>query len=65
MARKIARHDAKIALVDLQKDSFKGAVRLCSAVGREAKGYSLDVTDELAMETLFASIRADFGEVDA
>ncbi|MEH6830023.1 MAG: SDR family oxidoreductase [Sulfitobacter sp.] len=65
MAREIARRGAKLALVDLQMDSLDEAVQLCIAAGGEAKGYAVDVTDEAAVEALFASIRADFGAVGA
>jgi 3-oxoacyl-[acyl-carrier protein] reductase len=55
MAREVARHGAKMALVDLQKDNLDEAVRLCLASGGDAKGYPTDVTDEAAVEALFAS----------
>jgi 3-oxoacyl-[acyl-carrier protein] reductase len=65
MAEEIARQGANLALVDLDTDRLEGAVSHCAAAGRKTKGYSVDVTNEQAVETLFASIKKDFGSVHA
>jgi len=57
MAREIAQHGTKLALVDLQLDNLDEAVQLSLTAGGEAKEYSGD--------TLFASIKADFDAVHA
>jgi 3-oxoacyl-[acyl-carrier protein] reductase len=62
MAEILAGHGADLALVDLDRTKLKETVRLC---GRgKVKDYSVDVTDESAVEALFNSVRKDFGSVD-
>ena len=39
-------------------------MRLCSKSGAKVKDYPADVTDERAVESLFSSVRDDFGSVD-
>lgn len=64
MAREIAQQSANLALVDLDKSKLDETVRACSSTGVRAEGYSVDVTNEKAVETLFASVKSDFGSVD-
>jgi 3-oxoacyl-[acyl-carrier protein] reductase len=64
MAKEIAQHGAKLALVDLDKEKLNETALACSAAGGQAKGYSVDVTDEEAVEALFATIKSAFGSVD-
>ena len=64
MAEIIAAQGAKLALVDLDHEKLRNTVRLCSKAGVKVKDYPADVTDEPAVESLFSSIRKDFGSVD-
>lgn len=64
MAEKIAAQGASLALVDLDRDQLAETVRLCKAAGGKAQAYQADVTDETAVEAMFASIKSDFGSVD-
>jgi 3-oxoacyl-[acyl-carrier protein] reductase len=64
MAEVIAREKAKLALAGLHEAGLQETVRLCADAGGEAKSYVVDVADEAQVETLFASVRRDFGSVD-
>jgi 3-oxoacyl-[acyl-carrier protein] reductase len=64
MARMIASHGAKLALVDLDHIKLQDTVRLCSAAGAKVKDYPTDVTEEAAVEGMFNNIHKDFGSVD-
>ena len=65
MAEIIAAQGAKLALVDVDHEKLQDTVRLCSEAGAKAKEFPADVTDEPAVESLFSSIRKDFGSVDS
>lgn len=64
MAEIVAGEGANVALVDLEDEKLQDTVQLCAKAGGKAKGYPVDVTDEAAVETLFNSVRNDFGSVD-
>ncbi len=64
MAEIIATEGAKLALVDLDRAKLQGTLRLCAKAGSKVKDYPVDVTDEPAVEALFASVRKDFGSID-
>lgn len=64
MAKELAQHGAKLALVDLDKEQLDETVAACSSFGIQAIGYSTNVTDEQAVEDLFVTIKSDFGSVD-
>src|SRR6185312_1967860 len=65
MAEIIAAQGDKLALVDVDHEKLQDTVRLCSEAGAKAKEFPADVTDEPAVESLFSSIRKDFGSVDS
>ncbi|PVB63775.1 SDR family oxidoreductase [Labrenzia sp. 011] len=65
MAREIAAHGAKLALLDLNEEGLQETVRLCAGTRGQAKAYPVDVTDETAVETVFGAIRKDLGAVEA
>ena len=65
MAEVVAGQGASVALVDLDRSKLQESVRLCSAAGGGVRDYAVDVTDESAVETLFNSVRKEFGSVDA
>jgi 3-oxoacyl-[acyl-carrier protein] reductase len=64
MAEIIAAHGANLALVDVDHAKLQNTVRLCEKAGATVKDYSADVTDEPVVESLFSSVRKDFGNVD-
>jgi 3-oxoacyl-[acyl-carrier protein] reductase len=64
MAEIIAGRGAILALVDVDHEKLQNTVQLCARVGAKVKDYPADVTDESSVETLFSSIRKDFGSVD-
>jgi 3-oxoacyl-[acyl-carrier protein] reductase len=64
MAEVIAREKAKLALAGLHEGGLQETARLCADAGSEARSYVVDVADEAQVESLFASVRRDFGSVD-
>jgi len=64
MAQTMAEQGAKLALVDLDRAKLQDTIRLCAKAGAEAKDYPADVTDEPAVEAVFADVHKDFGGVD-
>ena len=65
MAQIVAGEGANVALVDLDRAKLQDTMRLCSKGGGKPKDYPADVTDELAVESLFNSVHKDFGSMDA
>lgn len=64
MAEVIAHEGARLALAGLDGAGLQETARLCTEAGGQAQSYVADVSDEAAVETLFASVRRDFGSVD-
>jgi 3-oxoacyl-[acyl-carrier protein] reductase len=64
MAEAVAAQGAKLALVDLDKDTLRESERLCVNAGGQAKGYAANVAQEADVERLFETVRKDFGSVD-
>ena len=64
MAEAVAAQGAKLALVDLDKDTLQETERLCVNAGGQAKGYAANVAQEADVERLFETVRKDFGSVD-
>jgi len=64
MAEAVAAQGAKLALVDLDKDTLQESERLCVNAGGQAKGYAANVAQEADVEGLFTAVRNDFGSVD-
>ena len=62
IAETMADRGADLALADLDQEKLKETVRLCGRA--KVKGYPVDVTGELAVETLFRNVHSDFGSVD-
>jgi len=65
MAVDLAKHGAKLALVDLNQSILDEAVALCEEAGGEAKAYIANVAKEDDVEALFNQVVSDFGSVDA
>jgi 3-oxoacyl-[acyl-carrier protein] reductase len=64
MAEVIARERAQLALVDLDEAELQETASLCASAGSKAKSYPVNVTQEAAVEGLFAAVCNDFGSVD-
>lgn len=60
-ARLFSKHGAKVAMIDLDMDAARAAA---AAIGPQHIGYSCDVRDSLACQTVIEKIIADFGAVD-
>ncbi len=61
----LARHGADVALADLDADALAETTALVEASGRRALAVATDVTDEAAVEQLFARAERELGPVDA
>jgi 3-oxoacyl-[acyl-carrier protein] reductase len=64
MAKRLARHGAKLALVDLDADSIAETAAACQSGATEVKTYGANVADENQVVALFENIVADLGGVD-
>ena len=63
-ARLLAERGAKVAIAARRKDRLDEVVADIAAVGGTARSYALDVTDKSAVQSVVASIIADFGRLD-
>jgi 3-oxoacyl-[acyl-carrier protein] reductase len=64
MAKRLAAHHCRLALVDLEADSIADAASACEQAGATAKTYGANVAVEDDVVKLFDQIVADFGSVD-
>ncbi|WP_100639398.1 SDR family oxidoreductase [Marinobacter salexigens] len=64
MAEYLAAKGAKLALIDLTQDKLEEAAAACKAAGAEAKTYLCNVANEDEVETTFAAIAEDFGQLN-
>jgi 3-oxoacyl-[acyl-carrier protein] reductase len=65
MARRLAGHQPRLALVDLSAESLNDAAAACRALGAEAQTYGANVAREDDVVKLFDAIVRDCGGVDA
>lgn len=67
IALRLARDGAVVVATDLErvKDRLRSTVEECEAAGAVARGVTLDVTDETAVDTAVAAIVDEFGPPDA
>ncbi|MGA8261474.1 MAG: SDR family oxidoreductase [Arenicellales bacterium] len=65
MSLMIAAKGARLAVVDMSEEEVEETARLCNESGNESRHYVADVSDESAVEQLFADVAAGFGRVDA
>ncbi len=65
MARRLAAHKPKLALVDLAEDSLGEAAGACRKLGAEVKTYGANVAREADVVALFDRIARECGGVDA
>ena len=64
MAKRLAAHGTKLALVDLQADSIAECAEACEQAGAEVKSYGANVAKEDEVIALFNQVVADFGALD-
>jgi 3-oxoacyl-[acyl-carrier protein] reductase len=64
MAKRLAGHGAKLALVDLDAESIAETVAACQATAADVKAYGANVADENQVVALFEQIVADLGGLD-
>lgn len=64
MAQEFAKQGAQIALLDMQSEAVELATSEIQALGVQARGYTVNVTDEQQVEATFAKIAADFGQLN-
>ncbi len=65
MARRLARHRPKLALVDLTAESLTDAATACRSAGADVKTYGANVAKEAEVVQLFDRIAHECGGVDA
>lgn len=64
MASRLARHGAKLALVDIDTESLADTSASCDTAGAQrVKTYGVNVTSEAEVERLFDDIVNDFGSI--
>jgi len=61
MAKRLAKHGSKLALVDLEESSLADVAKACSDAGAAVSTYGANVADEARVEALFSQIVADHG----
>ncbi|MFC0444664.1 SDR family oxidoreductase [Pseudidiomarina halophila] len=65
MAEHFAEAGAALALIDMNQETLDEAEQVCAAKGaKKVKGYLANVTDEAAVEEVFATINTDFGGIN-
>jgi len=63
MAAHLAKLGANVALIDLDAEGLQHTADELVALGVKSQGYVCDITDEGQVESTFAGIRADFGQI--
>lgn len=64
IALRLAEAGADIAVSDLEADWCDESVEKIKALGREARGYALNVADAEQVQTAVDAAHADFGKID-
>ncbi|CAI8168704.1 MAG: 3-oxoacyl-[acyl-carrier-protein] reductase FabG [Pseudidiomarina mangrovi] len=65
MASHFAADGAKLALIDMNAETLAAAEQQCLAQSaKQVRGYLVNVTDEAAVEQVFADINQAFGSID-
>ena len=63
-ALKFAAEGAKVAVCDINQTAVDETVREIVAMGREAAGFNVDVTDKDSIARMVASVMAKWGRID-
>jgi 3-oxoacyl-[acyl-carrier protein] reductase len=64
IARGLAAHGARLALIDLELASLETTANDCRRQGAQARCYAANVASEAAVDGLFTAIVEDLGHVD-
>lgn len=64
MAKRLAAHRCKLALVDLEAESVSKTAATCEEAGATVRTYGADVSKEDDVTELFAQISRDFDSLD-
>ncbi len=63
-AETFAREGAIVVLADLKPEAVSAAVKRCQALGAQAEGHVLDVTDRTRVSAVVAEVLARHGRID-
>ena len=63
-ARKFAAEGAIVVICDLRQAAIDEAVKQCQALGAQALGCIMDVTDRAMVDAVVAQVKAKFGRID-
>jgi 3-oxoacyl-[acyl-carrier protein] reductase len=63
-ALKFAREGAVVIVCDMQPEAVDAAVAQCHALGAQAAGFAVNVTDRAAVDAMVAAVKAQFGRID-
>ena len=63
-ALKFAREGAIVIIADLKQAAIDAAVKQCQALGAQAVGYVMDVTQRAMVDDVVARVKAQFGRID-
>src|SRR5690554_5675550 len=64
MALLLARHGARLALIDLNEEQLDKTAAECQSLGADAHYFIADVSQETAVELTFAQIVDNMGRID-
>lgn len=64
MALLLARHGARLALIDLNEEQLDKTAAECQSLGADAHYFLADISQETAVELTFAQIVQQFGQLD-
>ena len=63
-ALKFAKEGAIVIIADLKQAAIDTAVKQCQALGAQAVGYVMDVTQRAMVDDVVARVKAQFGRID-
>lgn len=63
-AETFAREGATVVIADLKPEAVDAAVRRCQALGAQAEGHALDVTERAQVDGVVAKLLARHGRID-
>jgi NAD(P)-dependent dehydrogenase (short-subunit alcohol dehydrogenase family) len=64
IAERLAAHEHRVGLVDLDGDAVTGAAEAIVQSGGRAIAMKVDVTDRAAIDDAFAKVRSEFGPIE-
>jgi len=63
-ALKFAKEGAIVIVCDLKQSAIDDAVKQCQALGAQAVGHVMDVTNRPVVDAVVAKVKAQFGRID-